>query len=99
MSWFNPQVYGKWQDHGGILTSAPTACSWGTSRTDIFVKGADNKTWQACREFNNSLVWVSPPFEQVPVGTVVAGRRGKISKNLVEFILLPLQLQVPEVVM
>ena len=27
---------------GGILTSAPAACSWGPNRTDTFIRGIDN---------------------------------------------------------
>jgi hypothetical protein len=63
MSWLDLKQIGKWQNHGGILRSAPTATSWGLLRTDIFVRGADNKVWQDCRDENNASKWMPAPFE------------------------------------
>jgi len=74
MSWFNYDLIGKWKDHEGItVNSAPSACSWGMLRTDIFVRRTDNKVWQVWRDVNRPLAWQTPPFSSPPDGTISTG--------------------------
>ena len=40
------QLPSGWQSLGGITTSAIAASSWGSSRTDIFIRGSDGALWQ-----------------------------------------------------
>jgi hypothetical protein len=42
--WFQGGWSG-WEDLGGILTSAPSAVSWGPNRIDCFVMGTDSALW------------------------------------------------------
>ena len=37
--------WSDWENLGGVLTSAPTAASWGANRLDIFARGSDNAMW------------------------------------------------------
>ncbi len=34
-----------WEDLGGIITSRPTATSWGSNRIDAFARGLDSAVW------------------------------------------------------
>ncbi|MCM3303132.1 hypothetical protein M4D73_33770 [Streptomyces pseudogriseolus] len=34
-----------WQSLGGLLASAPAACSWDAGRLDVFARGADSALW------------------------------------------------------
>nr|MDQ3283807.1 hypothetical protein [Acidobacteriota bacterium] len=36
----------RWQSLGGEIVGAPDACSWGSGRIDVVVRGTDNKLWQ-----------------------------------------------------
>ena len=36
----------RWESLGGMITSPPTAVSWGTNRLDVFGIGTDGATWQ-----------------------------------------------------
>jgi spore germination protein YaaH len=39
-----------WQSLGGVLTSAPSAASWGPSRSDVVVGGVNNALWHGWRD-------------------------------------------------
>jgi hypothetical protein len=36
---------GRWESLGGVLTSPPSAVSWGVGRLDVFAKGTDSACW------------------------------------------------------
>ncbi|MEG2539289.1 MAG: sialidase [Clostridium sp.] len=43
-----PPIHGRWsgwEDLGGILTSAPAACSFAKNRIDVFARGTDKAMW------------------------------------------------------
>lgn len=37
--------WSSWMDLGGVLTSAPSASSWGRNRLDVFARGSNNALW------------------------------------------------------
>jgi hypothetical protein len=37
--------WSDWENLGGVLTSGPTAASWGANRLDVFVRGLDGAMW------------------------------------------------------
>ncbi len=37
--------WSDWENLGGVLTSGPTAASWGANRLDVFVRGLDSAMW------------------------------------------------------
>ncbi|KMT21117.1 DUF346 domain-containing protein [Clostridium cylindrosporum] len=37
--------WSNWEDLGGVLTAAPSACSWGKNRIDVFVRGTDKSMY------------------------------------------------------
>lgn len=39
----------QWRSLGGKVVGAPDACSWGSNRIDVVVRGEDNKLWQIAR--------------------------------------------------
>jgi spore germination protein YaaH len=48
-----------WASLGGTLTSGPDASSWGASRTDVFVRGANNGLWQRTWNGTSWGSWIS----------------------------------------
>jgi|GEM_PF-365631 len=50
------QGWSRWEDLGGVLTSAPAVSSWQPNRLDVFVRGTDNamyhKWWDGRRWSN-----------------------------------------------
>src|SRR5450756_2404208 len=40
-----PLLWTGWQSLGGIVTSAPSAASWGPNRADVFALGQDHGLW------------------------------------------------------
>jgi hypothetical protein len=47
----------NWAPIGGAGSSAPSACSWGLGRTDVFVQGSDGQLWQKTREDTTWTGW------------------------------------------
>lgn len=37
--------WSRWEDLGGVITSAPAAASWARNRLDTFARGTDNALW------------------------------------------------------
>jgi len=37
--------WSNWENLGGVITTAPTAASWGSNRIDIFARGQNNAMW------------------------------------------------------
>ena len=48
-----------WYSLGGTPTSSPTSSSWGTTRTDVFVRGANNGLWQNTYNGTSWTGWAS----------------------------------------
>lgn len=48
-----------WYSLGGVATSSPGASSWGTSHTDVFIRGGDNGLWQNTYDGTNWGGWTS----------------------------------------
>jgi hypothetical protein len=38
-------AWGGWESLGGVITSPPTAVSWGSDRLDLFANGTDSALW------------------------------------------------------
>jgi hypothetical protein len=57
--WWNGERWSEWQNLGGIATSAPAAVSWGAQRVAVFVRGSDNKMYQAYYDGQRWISWIS----------------------------------------
>jgi GH25 family lysozyme M1 (1,4-beta-N-acetylmuramidase) len=71
-----------WSSLGGILTSAPSACSYGANLIDVYVRGTDNQIWQ--RSWNGTA-WTSVWIEHtlLPSGITAAGAPAASANNQV----------------
>ena len=54
---FNMNV--TWNSLGGVITAGPDASSWGSTRTDVFVRGTDNGLWYRTWNGTSWGGWVS----------------------------------------
>src|SRR5450759_1244729 len=48
-----------WESLGGVLTSDPTAVSWGPNRLDVFARGSDNAMWHKFYDGSRWSGWAS----------------------------------------
>jgi spore germination protein YaaH len=48
-----------WYSLGGVLTSSAATSSWGTTRTDVFVRGSDNALWHRSWDGTTWANWES----------------------------------------
>jgi len=61
-----------WNSLGGIVTSGPDASSWGTARTDVFVRGSDNSLFQKSWDGSKWSAWN-------PLGGILTSSPGAVS--------------------
>ena len=75
---YDGQHWGASEILGGILTSAPTAVTWGPQRIDIVARGADGAVWS--RYFSNGIwyPWYSLGGQIIGSPTVTAGAVGRL---------------------
>jgi hypothetical protein len=43
--WYDGLAWSGWESLGGVITSDPSAVSWGLGRIDVFARGTDNQLW------------------------------------------------------
>lgn len=67
-----PPIPTGWSSLGGISESGAGAASWGTSRIDAFIRGADNALWQ---NSSNGTTWGGWSL----LGGVITGDPGAVS--------------------
>jgi hypothetical protein len=56
---FVGDYYGGWTSLGGVLTSGPDVSSWGSTRSDVFVRGTDNALWHRSWDGTTWSAWDS----------------------------------------
>jgi spore germination protein YaaH len=61
-----------WGSVGGVLTSTAAVTSWGTARTDVFVRGTDNALWHRWFDGTSWKPWES-------LGGVLTSAPGAVS--------------------
>lgn len=68
-TWISGTGWAAWSNMGGISSSGPDACSWGTGRLDVFLRGGGNAVYHRIWENN---AW-SPYWN---IGGIAAGDPG-----------------------
>jgi hypothetical protein len=64
-------VLAGWREIGGVITSTPDPTSFGTSRTDVFVRGSEGGVWDA--------TWNGTAWNWTFLGGVISGSPAAVS--------------------